>query len=99
MAATPVDRVERDPVHAAIDGPSDGRMLGSAGLMSDSGRVKSPVAPGDVVAGKYRIERVLGSGGMGVVVAARHLDLDQPVALKFILPHALAGKGNVERFM
>jgi serine/threonine protein kinase len=67
--------------------------------MSDSGRIKSPVAPGDVVAGKYRIERVLGSGGMGVVVAARHIDLDQPVALKFILPHALAGKGNVERFM
>jgi serine/threonine-protein kinase len=67
--------------------------------MSDSGRAKSPVAPGDIVAGKYRIERVLGSGGMGVVVAARHLDLDQPVALKFILPHALAGKGNVERFM
>ena len=67
--------------------------------MSDSGRVKSPVAPGDIVAGKYRIERVLGSGGMGVVVAARHIDLDQPVALKFILPHALAGKGNVERFM
>jgi len=67
--------------------------------MSDSGRVKSPVAPGDIVAGKYRVERVLGSGGMGVVVAARHIDLDQPVALKFILPHALAGKGNVERFM
>lgn len=61
--------------------------------------MKSPVAPGDVVAGKYRIERVLGSGGMGVVVAARHIDLDQPVALKFILPHALTGKGNVERFM
>jgi len=67
--------------------------------MSDSGRVKSPVAPGDVVGGKYRIERVLGSGGMGVVVAARHVDLDQPVALKFILPHAVAGKGNIERFM
>jgi serine/threonine-protein kinase len=68
--------------------------------MSDSaGRVKSPVAAGDIVAGKYRVERVLGAGGMGVVVAARHLDLDQPVALKFILPHALAGKGNVERFM
>ena len=57
------------------------------------------VAIGGVVAGKYRVERVLGQGGMGIVVAARHIDLDQPVALKFILPHALAGKGNVERFM
>ena len=68
-------------------------------LMSDADSVNSPVAPGDIVAGKYRVERVLGSGGMGVVVAAMHLELDQPVALKFILPQALSGKGNVERFM
>jgi serine/threonine-protein kinase len=67
--------------------------------MSETFLVKSPLAPGDVVVGKYRVERVIGTGGMGVVVAARHLDLDQLVALKFILPHALAGKGNVERFM
>src|ERR1019366_3698447 len=36
----------------------------------------------DVVAGKYRIERVLARGGMGVVYAAHHLLLDQRVALK-----------------
>ncbi|HEY6461181.1 MAG TPA: hypothetical protein VIY73_13545 [Polyangiaceae bacterium] len=29
------------------------------------------VKPGDVLAGKYKVERVLGQGGMGVVVAAR----------------------------
>ena len=92
-------RIQRVRLHAPADGLVQRRVLRSTGLMSDSGRVKSPVAPGDIVAGKYRIERVLGSGGMGVVVAARHIDLDQPVALKFILPHALAGKGNVERFM
>ncbi len=67
--------------------------------MSDPATAKSPVSIGDIVAGKYRVERVLGSGGMGVVVAATHLELDQPVALKFILPQALAGAGNVERFM
>ena len=67
--------------------------------MSSVDKIKCPVSPGDIVAGKYKVERVLGAGGMGVVVAARHLDLDQPVALKFILPQALAGKGNIERFM
>lgn len=34
----------------------------------------SPVTPGDVLAGKYRVERELGVGGTGIVVAARHLD-------------------------
>jgi serine/threonine-protein kinase len=43
-----------------------------------------PFAPGTVVAGKYRIERLLGEGGMGWVVVAMHLHLEQRVALKFM---------------
>lgn len=46
--------------------------------------------PGDLVGGKYRVERVLGSGGMGVVVSAVHVQLEERVALKFLLadvPH------------
>ncbi|MBW2525630.1 MAG: serine/threonine protein kinase [Deltaproteobacteria bacterium] len=39
---------------------------------------------GQVVAGKYRIERVLGVGGMGVVVEATHTALDEKVAIKFL---------------
>ncbi len=40
--------------------------------------------PGMVVAGKYRVDRTLAEGGMGLVVAATHLHLEQRVALKFL---------------
>jgi serine/threonine protein kinase len=56
------------------------------------------VHEGQVLAGKFRIERVLGQGGMGVVVAATHLQLDERVALKFLLPDALSNPEAVERF-
>jgi serine/threonine protein kinase len=59
----------------------------------------APVNIGDVVAGKYRIERMLGSGGMGVVVAARHLGLDEPVALKFLALHRADDKEPLERLV
>jgi serine/threonine-protein kinase len=60
---------------------------------------EAPVREGDIVAGKYQIERVLGSGGFGVVVAAKHIQLNDPVALKFLLPAALANPEIVERFL
>lgn len=56
------------------------------------------VREGDILAGKYRIERVLGHGGMGVVVAARHLELDERVAIKFLLPSTLGLPKVVARF-
>jgi hypothetical protein len=57
-----------------------------------------PVQAGDILAGKYRVERVLGAGGMGVVVAAMHIQLDRRVALKFMLPDALGDGAALERF-
>jgi serine/threonine-protein kinase len=59
----------------------------------------SPVQPGDTLAEKYRVERVLGVGGMGAVVAARHIDLDELRAVKVMLPRAVRVKETVERFM
>jgi tRNA A-37 threonylcarbamoyl transferase component Bud32 len=56
------------------------------------------VQVGDVLAGKYRVERVLGAGGMGVVVAAQHLQLGQRVALKFLKLEA-ASDVSVKRFV
>ncbi len=60
--------------------------------------IKVGVVEGDVLAGKYRVDKVLGAGGMGVVVAAHHLQLDERVALKFLLPEALANPEAVARF-
>ena len=59
---------------------------------------EDPVHPGDVLSGKFKVERVLGIGGMGVVVAATHLQLGQVVALKFMLKQALQYPDNVARF-
>src|SRR5436190_4111795 len=58
----------------------------------------SGVAEGDVLAGKFKILTILGAGGMGVVVAAHHIQLDEKVAIKFLLPEALGNQEAVTRF-
>ena len=61
--------------------------------------IAAPVSPGDLLAKKYRVTRVLGAGGMGVVVAADDLDLDRTVAVKFLSPAGAANPSVVARFM
>lgn len=55
--------------------------------------------PGDVIAGKYVMERVIGQGGMGLVVAAHHPVLGHRVAIKLLLPHAMSSVELVTRFV
>jgi len=62
-------------------------------------RARANVAEGELIAGKYRIERVLGAGGMGVVFAAWHLQLNQRVALKFLSSEACSQPDAVARFL
>ncbi|WP_437281732.1 protein kinase [Sorangium sp. So ce375] len=59
--------------------------------------MSAPVAEGQVLSGKYRVERILGQGGMGVVVAALHEQLHQRVAIKLL--HPGANDEMVERFV
>jgi eukaryotic-like serine/threonine-protein kinase len=65
----------------------------------DAGDITGPVRVGDVVADKYQIERTLGVGGMGVVVAARDQVLDRRVAIKFLLPKLAGSETAVQRFV
>ena len=64
----------------------------------DSSQIVAGVHVGDVLAAKFRIEKILGAGGMGVVVAAHHIHLDEKVAIKFLLPEALNNPEAVARF-
>jgi serine/threonine protein kinase len=78
---------------ASADSPSSGLMP-----LAEEDIVEMPFAPGEVVAGKYEILGLIGSGGMGYVVAALHIELGEMVALKFLRPEALAQEELVERF-
>jgi serine/threonine-protein kinase len=54
---------------------------------------------GTVLLGKYRIESIIGEGGMGGVLKAWHIDLDEPVAIKVLLPEMMERTEIVARFM
>jgi serine/threonine-protein kinase len=58
-----------------------------------------PAQIGDIIAEKYRVERVIGEGGMAVVFAAHHLQLDRIVALKILKPTYLSSPDVVARFL
>jgi len=67
---------------------------------------KPPIAPpegapqiGDILLSRYRVESVLDEGGMGVVLGARHLHLDEPVAIKVMRPELARQRAFVERFL
>src|SRR5437762_4712404 len=53
---------------------------------------------GQILDDKYRLERLLGQGGMGAVYLATHLGTDRYVALKLISPQFMRNNEFVERF-
>src|SRR6478752_5160809 len=61
--------------------------------------LQAPVREGDILAGKYRVERVLGAGAMGVVVSAMHIHLGERVALKFLHAEMAKNPEVVARFL
>jgi eukaryotic-like serine/threonine-protein kinase len=60
--------------------------------------VRTPFAAGEVIGGRYRVDGIVAEGGMGVIVAATHLELDETVAIKFLKPELAADPEIVGRF-
>jgi serine/threonine protein kinase len=75
-----------DPFHQPGNGPPSRPPVGD-------------LVPGAVVAQKYELRHALGSGGMGVVWAARHLGSGDLVALKFLRPGGADDRDSLKRFL
>lgn len=77
---------------------SSGYGSGSGGKPKKTAAERSPVKVGELIADKYRVVEILAAGGMGVVVAAEHVQLGQRYAVKFLLSDAQHAQ-SVERFL
>lgn len=56
-------------------------------------------AVGDLIDGKFQVQKILGRGGMGIVVAALHIHLQEQVALKILLPSKSTDRESRARFL
>src|SRR5580658_7834898 len=74
----------------------EGPPSGDAAVASASAAIPRQ---GETILGKYEVEQVLGAGGMGVVLAVRHLQLGQRYAIKFVKSEAAADPTVVARFI
>jgi serine/threonine-protein kinase len=83
----------------------EGKDMHTVPMLDDRSRLSSPPAEpreslvGTVIAGKYRVDRVLGSGGMGIVVQATHVGLNQQVAIKLLRDDVARSPELIARFM
>jgi eukaryotic-like serine/threonine-protein kinase len=69
--------------------------------LSVSPPLSSPamLSPGTIIGNKYRIDGVLGAGGMGYVLAATHMQLGAQVAIKFVRDELARDEAIVSRLL
>src|SRR5262249_39093637 len=75
-----------------------GTVAVSSGPAIDPAEGPPPLPPELAAHPRYRVERLLGAGGMGAVYRAYHRVMERPVALKVINPGLLTRTAVVERF-
>jgi len=101
-----VDRIQKDLDITVAMNPERDRAVDKTQPMDKSAGTTAPlnagtVALGDIcgsVVAKCKIEKYLGKGGMGLVYRGRHISLDIPVAVKFLLPEYTGTPEFVQRF-
>jgi eukaryotic-like serine/threonine-protein kinase len=71
----------------------------TASADSDADTLAGGARVGQTIAEKYRLERLLGRGGMGEVYEARHVVVGRRFALKLLHPHVAQGSSAVARFL
>jgi serine/threonine protein kinase len=81
--------LDSDPEQGALS------MVGGTGSIDP---FSMPFQPGEVIVGKYKAIRLIGTGGVGFVVSARHVGFDEVVALKFLRPEFASHGEAVMRF-
>lgn len=62
-------------------------------------KVTAGFKPGEVIAERYEVQKMLGRGGMGMVYLCWDREMEQPVALKTLLPQYLSSSHAVKRFV
>jgi tRNA A-37 threonylcarbamoyl transferase component Bud32 len=100
-SVTPATVVGSPPLSALSRGPTTRELdiVVKASAMASSMQGDSGFTPGSVIAGRYRVLRQLGVGGMGVVLLAEHVIIEKRVALK-VLANEFAHKPDlVTRFL
>jgi len=95
-ALCPTCRTALLPTGSISTGPAQEKTPASRRRMPSGEGVDAELA--DLISG-YRIERRLGSGGMGDVYLARQMSLDREVAVKILPPELAGDAGYVERFL
>ena len=85
-----------------------GKDVQSAGMLSIEGfpskepverkPAPGPISQGEIIGGRYRVDRIVAEGGMGIIVAATHLELEETVAIKFLRDEFASKPEVVGRF-
>ena len=97
MPAVPPDRAPPPPARPLAGAPAP-RPAAGAAQHATGITAQGDIAPGRIISQRYRVERVLGRGGMGAVYEVQHVNTGETLALKVLHPALASNAEAVERF-